>query len=156
MTARAAVNIQFKESDSDSEFWRKLRALAQLVSDLANQRQTTGGTTTTIIQTTLPTMASPRVLGRLTGHGPPAELTPSEVNLLLPIFTEAVQGVVPSPGVATGLRFLRDDGTWQLISFDLGTIQHSDLAGLGNDDHPQYLLRTDVRNITYAFLTMGA
>lgn len=156
-SARAGgTPIQFQPSDSEDTFWRKLRQLAQLVNDLATERSSSGTTSTTTVITQLPTMGSPRVLGRLTGTGPPVELSPAEVNLLLPVFTEGVQGVVPAPGPATENRFLRDDGSWATIVIDLTGIEHGGLAGLEDDDHPQYLLRDDQRDYMRAFLFLGA
>lgn len=155
MAAHSIGDIQFQPNDSEEVFWRKIRQLASIVGDLVRQRQS--GTTSTIVNNTvLADMGAPRVLGRLTGSGPPLELTGTDVASLIPVFGVTTNGMVPNPGTATGLRFLSDDGSWQLIEFDVGSLQHGNLAGLGNDDHPQYLLRSDVRNLTYSFLFLGA
>ncbi len=156
-SARAGgTPIQFQPSDSEDVFWRKLKQLAQLVNDLATERSSTGTTSTVTIVETLPSMGSPRLLGRASGTGAPAELSPTEVNLLLPTFTASTKGLVTAPGTATGTRFLRDDGSWATISVDLSGLEHGALAGLTNDDHPQYLLRADQRDYMRAFLFLGA
>lgn len=156
-SARAGgTPIQFQPTDDDATFWRKIRQLAQLVQDLASERSSTGTTTTTTVVTVFPTIGAPRIVGRETGSGPALELSPAQVNLMLPIFNEGVQGVVPAPGPATGNRYLRDDGAWATITFDLSTLEHGALAGLGNDDHPQYLLRADTRDYMRHFMFMGA
>jgi len=60
----------------------------------------------------LANMASSRVKGRFTaGTGDPEDLTGTQLTTILDEFTESDKGLVPAPGVATGL-YLRDDGSW--------------------------------------------
>ena len=61
--------------------------------------------------------------------------------------TLAPGGVIPASqlgsGSPTGTKFLRDDGTWQVVNAVGGVTVHSLLSGLGLDDHTQY--HTDAR-----------
>lgn len=43
-------------------------------------------------------------------------LTPAQVNLMLPVFTPTLNGLVPNPGTATGTKALLDNGTWGTVS----------------------------------------
>lgn len=57
-------------------------------------------------------IAQNTVIGRiLTGAGPPAELTATDINTMLPLFSTTAKGLAPlSPGGTTS--YLRADGTW--------------------------------------------
>lgn len=148
---RASIpDIQFKRDDREEVRLEKLRRLAEAVQSLARQIETPVVQTPSTPGTTI-TMTGPGVLGRLTGTGIAITLTGVQVNSILPVFSTANKGLVPSPGESTGFRFLRDDGAFSPITLPPGAIQHSMLAGLGNDDHLQYFnaARGDVRYIRH-------
>lgn len=134
-----APGIQFQTDDREAVRLQKLRRLAEAVDALARIAQTTEAAAP--VESSL-TMTGPAVLGRLTGTGAPLSLTGTQINTLLPVFNATTQGVVPSPGSATGTRFLADTGAWSAVTVPAGSILHADLAGLGADGHPQYVLRS--------------
>jgi hypothetical protein len=133
-------DIQFKGDDRDPVRLEKLRRLAEAVQSIARQIDQPGQTAPSTPGTSI-TMTGPGVLGRLTGTGSPLTLTGVQVASMLPLFSTANKGLVPSPGEATGFRFLKDDGAWGPITIPPGSLQHGLLAGLTANDHPQYVLR---------------
>ncbi len=148
---RASIpDIQFKRDDREEVRLEKLRRLSEAVQSLARAIDTSVVVTPPTPGTSI-TMTGPAVLGRLAGTGPQQSLTGAQVNTILPVFSEANKGLVPSPGSATGFRFLRDDGSFSPITVPPGAIQHGSLSGLGNDDHLQYFnaARGDVRYIRH-------
>jgi len=57
-------------------------------------------------------VANNRILGNIAGAGGiVTELTPAQLNLILPIFTNTLNGLAPLSGGGT-TKFLRADGTW--------------------------------------------
>ncbi len=144
-------DIQFKRDDREEVRLEKLRRLAEAVQSLARQIDTPVTSAPSTPGTTIE-MTGPGVLGRLTGTGIALTLTGAQVNTTLPVFSTANKGLVPSPGDATGFRFLRDDGSFSPITLPPGAIQHGSLAGLSNNDHPQYVLRSILTTIGDIFV----
>lgn len=63
------------------------------------------------------------------GTAPPSALTGAQVNLILPVFTSTLNGLVPLSGGGT-TKFLRADGTWQVPAGGGGAV--SSVTGTAN------------------------
>lgn len=62
---------------------------------------------------TLSTIATARLFGNVSGStAAPSAITGTQATTLLDTFTATLKGLVPSPGTATGTKYLSDSGTW--------------------------------------------
>lgn len=150
MASVKAPNIQFHESDRPEIRLQKLRRLASAIDDAIAALNVPVTTTSSGTDGTFPSITGPSFVGRISGTGAAVAIAPVGAITMLPPFSATTAGLTPSPGSATGTRFLRDDGAWVAPSLAVGAILHGDLGGLSADDHPQYLLRSATLSLTGA------
>ncbi len=121
----------------DGDSWECTTTADTLGPDGDKGDITVGGTGTTltidngaVTLAKITNIATATILGRVAaGNGSPQALTGTQATSLLDTFTSTLKGLVPSPGTATGTKYLADNGSWQTPPNNgiTGTITSGDL-----------------------------